>query len=85
MRIALVDARRHRRIALWVEIDQQHAASGLRERGGEIDRVVVCRPAFLVDDRNDALHGLLMLWEIFHDDLAVGARPPRRARACECR
>jgi hypothetical protein len=48
----LVDAAAHGRVALRVEVDQQHPALGRHQRGGQVDaRRGLAHPAFLVGDR----------------------------------
>src|ERR1700691_2893879 len=58
----LVDSAPHGGIALRVEIDQQHAPFGGRQRGGEIDGGGgLSDPALLICNCDDPLHGLLDL------------------------
>ena len=55
---ALVHAAAHRRVALRVEIDQQHAAPGSGERGRQVDgRRRLADATLLVCDCDDAMHG----------------------------
>ena len=57
---ALVDSSGHRRIALRIEIDQQHTTTRLGQRSGEIDGSSrLADSAFLVCNRNDACHELV--------------------------
>ena len=54
---ALVDAAAHGRVALRIDVDQQHAPLRRRQRGGEIDaRRRLADAAFLIGDGEDAMH-----------------------------
>src|ERR1700722_15817298 len=56
----LVDSAAHGGIALRIEIDQQHAPFGGRQRGGEIDGGGgLSDPALLIWNWDAPLHGLL--------------------------
>src|SRR5581483_11027070 len=56
---ALVQARGHGRIALWIEVDEQDASPRLGERGGEVDGGRgLAHAAFLIGDGDDAGHDL---------------------------
>src|SRR5579862_9406960 len=58
----LVHSASHGGIALRIEIDQEHAPFGGRQRGGEIDGGGgLSNPAFLICNCDDPLHGLLDL------------------------
>src|ERR1700730_17764137 len=58
----LVDSASHGGIALRIEIDQQHAPFGGRQRGGETDGGGgLPDPALLICNCDDPLHGLLDL------------------------
>ena len=62
LELLLVDAAAHGRVALRIEVDQQHAALGRRQRRGEIDRGGrLADAALLVRDRDDALHATSVL------------------------
>src|SRR6185312_2406556 len=55
--LCLVYAAAHGGVALRVEVHEQDTAAGGRERGGQIDRGGgLTDAAFLVGDRDDALH-----------------------------
>ena len=54
---ALVDATAHRRVALRIDIDQEHAPLGRRQRCREIHaRRRLADAAFLIGDRENAVH-----------------------------
>jgi len=57
---ALVDAAAHGRIALWIEIDEEHAPLRCGERGRKIDGGRrLADAAFLIRDCDDPVHGAL--------------------------
>src|SRR6201999_2080720 len=51
--LGMTDAHAGRGVALRIEVDQQDAAAGRSERGGEVDRRGgLADPAFLIGDRD---------------------------------
>ena len=68
--LMLVDPATHGRVALRIEIDQEHTAAHERQRSGQIDRRGgLADPALLVGDRDDVDHGRLSHSGVRSDDV----------------
>ena len=73
--LRFLDAATHGGVALRIDVDEQHAAARRGERGREIHGGGrLADAALLVRDRDDALHGGILLRESRHPCLYLSGR-----------